>query len=394
MTYPLSTLGPTVSTSGVSAPTYADILASLQVSAQGIFGADVYLGEDSQDGQLIAIFARAIHDCNQACLAIYQGFSPSYAQGVSLSNLVSINGLVRKVSSRSQCFVVLGGTPGTTVVAGKVMDDSGSLWSLPSVVVIPSSGAVTVTATCDIEGSVVAGVGAITQIVTPTRGWVEVTNTTAASRGAPVETDAELRQRRALSVALASRGTLTALNSALLAVAGTTRVSVFENTGNTTDARGLPAHSIACVVVGGAAEEIAHVLLVSKPVGVYLHGTTTLEVSDEYGTPFTCRWFVPTLVPVRVQVTLQAQSGYTSAVGDNIRSAVAAYVESLADGKSVEVARLYPPALLYGASDNQTYSITSIEIAEGAGPLGVTTIPILFAEEASCSVDDVTVVLV
>ena len=78
-TYPLATLAAQVTSTGISAPSYNDILSSLTASFQGIYGSDAYLGPDSQDGQLLAVVAQAIYDCNQTAIAVYNQFSPQTA---------------------------------------------------------------------------------------------------------------------------------------------------------------------------------------------------------------------------------------------------------------------------------------------------------------------------
>ena len=95
MSYPLPTLAPTVSAAGISTVSFYDIQQSLIASAKQIFGNDVYLGNDSQDGQLIGVFSQAINDCNQIAAAVFNSFSPTYSQGAQLSSLVGINGLQR-----------------------------------------------------------------------------------------------------------------------------------------------------------------------------------------------------------------------------------------------------------------------------------------------------------
>jgi hypothetical protein len=65
-TYPLPTLSAQVTSAGISAPAYSDILLSLQASFRAIYGSDAYLEADSQDGQFLAIMAQAINDCNQS----------------------------------------------------------------------------------------------------------------------------------------------------------------------------------------------------------------------------------------------------------------------------------------------------------------------------------------
>ena len=64
-----SPTAPTIDEKGISAPSFAEILAYLQEAYRGIFGADVYLGNDSQDGQFIGIVATAINDSNAAAVS-------------------------------------------------------------------------------------------------------------------------------------------------------------------------------------------------------------------------------------------------------------------------------------------------------------------------------------
>ena len=49
-----------ITADGVSAPTYDEVLGYLQEGARAIFGSDINLDADTQDGQLLAIFAKAI----------------------------------------------------------------------------------------------------------------------------------------------------------------------------------------------------------------------------------------------------------------------------------------------------------------------------------------------
>ena len=75
-----------ITDTGITAPTFAEIYSYLVGQYQGIFGADIYITPDSQDGQFLAIIAAAINDSNAAAIAIYNSFSPATAQGQALSS--------------------------------------------------------------------------------------------------------------------------------------------------------------------------------------------------------------------------------------------------------------------------------------------------------------------
>ncbi|MCW3543767.1 hypothetical protein K6Y54_38520, partial [Burkholderia cenocepacia] len=102
----ITTLAPTIDANGITAPTYADVFAFLQDQLRSIYGADTYLDPDSQDGQMLGVFAKAISDVNSVAIAIYRSFSPATAQGDALSSNVKINGIARKVASYSSADLV------------------------------------------------------------------------------------------------------------------------------------------------------------------------------------------------------------------------------------------------------------------------------------------------
>ena len=105
----ITTTAPTIDANGITAPTYADVLEYLKEQFRGIYGADTYLEADSQDGQLLAVFASAINDANAVAIAIYNSFSPSTAQGAALASNVKINGITKHASSYSTADLLLVG---------------------------------------------------------------------------------------------------------------------------------------------------------------------------------------------------------------------------------------------------------------------------------------------
>jgi len=392
-TYPLATLAPTITGLGISTPLYADILASLKASAQQIFGADVYLEADSQDGQLLALVALSVYDCNQAAVATYNSFSPATAVGNGLSSVVKINHLARLVATRSQVNLAIGGTVGTVITNGVAGDAAGNRWNLPASVTIPPSGTITVTATCSVYGAISAPIASVTLILTPTAGWQTVTNAAAAVPGQPVETDAELRTRQEISPSINANTPLTSLAAAIGQLPGVVYGAIYENDTSAADANGVPAHSIAVVVQGGVANDIAHTIYEKKAPGVGTHGSTTIAVPDVLGVPHDVKFSVPTLKAIKVEVTLTALAGYTTTIGGLIADAITAYVTALPIGADVIISRLYAPALLNDGPLSETYEISVVKAALVAGALGTTNIPIAYTEKATLTVVNVTFVL-
>ncbi|RQV01110.1 baseplate J/gp47 family protein [Burkholderia cenocepacia] len=393
MTTTLTTVAPTISASGITAPTYADIYAYLQAQYQAIYGVDVYIDPDSQDGQLLAVFAQAIADVNSVCIGIYNSFSPSKAVGAALSSNVKINGIARQVASYSTADLLLVGQAGTTITNGIAKDGNNNQWALPSTVTIPPSGEITVTATCLTIGAIAALAGTINQIGTPTRGWQSVTNLADAAVGAPVETDAALRQRQTVSTALPSQTVLEGIVGAIANIAGVSRYAAYENDTGATDSNGIPSHSIALVVEGGDVNAIAQAVAEKKTPGAGTYGTTSVTVMNRYGMPLLINLFRPADAPVSAAITLKPLTGYTTATGQAIQDAIAAYINGVAigggDAQSVEWDSCIAAAK--GVSGGATFKIVSLTLSGPRGN-GNPDVALLFNEAASCTAVQVTII--
>jgi len=362
-TYPLPTLAATVDANGISAPPFSDIYQSLQASVQAIYGADTYIAPDSQDGQLLAVFGQAISDCNDAGKNIYRSFSPSTAQTDALSSNVKINGIARAVATYSSATVRVVGVIGTTITNGIVADTLQRRWLLPASVVIPPAGYIDVTAQAENPGNLTADIGSINQIVTNTLGWQAVTNTTTASPGAPIETDAALRRRQTYSTALPSRTVIDGITGAIAAISGVTQVVVYENDTDVVDANGQPAHSIAAVVIGGDATAIATALAVKKTPGAYTHGSTAVTITGANGLPSIIRFAYATATPLSINITVKALPGYTTSVGDQIKAALVTYINNLGIGKRSDIGKLYLPAQFYGGPPSDKFEVDVLQQA-------------------------------
>lgn len=395
MPIPLDTLAPTVDAAGISIPTYADVLATLQAQYKSIFGSDVYLEADSQDGQWLAIIADAINDSNAAAVAVYNQFSPATAVGAGLSSVVKINGLARQIATASTVDVLIVGEAGTDIIGGTVGDALNQRWSLPDVVTIPPAGEITVTATSVNVGDIEAQANTVTRILTPTRGWQTVNNPTAASVGAPVESDAALRQRQAKSTALTSYTPLKGLVGAVASLTGVTQVQPYENDTGTTDANGIPERSIALVVEGGDAVEIATAIKAKKTLGGGTFGNTSEFILNGYGIPEEIRFSRPVLVTIKVEVTLTPLAGFTTAIQTSMKQALVDYINALPIGDDVIVDRLSLPLNLYGAVESQTFKVgpNGIRLAKNASPFAAADILIAFDEVATSIIADVTFVV-
>lgn len=383
----------TVDATGIRAPTFEEVRAELVASYRSIYGADVYLEPDSQDGQWLSVLAQALHDTNSMAVAVYNQFAPSTAQGEGLSSVVLVNGIARQVPSRSSVDLLLTGQVGTVIVDGLVEDETGQRWALPASVTIPGNASVIATATAVEPGALVAPAGTVNRILNPTRGWQSATNPAAATPGAPVESDAQLRARQRVSVSLPSRTALNGIIGAVANVPGVGRYRGYENDTSAADANGQTARSIAIVVEGGSSTAIAQAIQLKKTPGVRTAGFTTVDLPDSRGTLETIRFFRPTIKDIAVRVTIKALPGYTTPTADLIKAAVAESITASQIGDDVVRSRLYLPAQLRGGPGSETFDIVSIQLAIKPATPADADVVISYIELARCAVADVTIVV-
>lgn len=372
---------------------YPTFLAWRKQQYQDIYGADVYLEADSQDGQLLAIQAKSDYDTAALGAAVFNSFSPVTAQGVGLSRVVKINGLSRQIPTNSTVDLLVVGVAGTSIIGGVAIDTLDQKWDLPDTV-IPLSGSITVTATAQELGDIIAEPNTVNKIFTPTLGWQSVNNVAAATPGSPVESDAELRARQAVSTANPSLTVLDGTVGGVANVSGVEKVRGYENDTDSVDANGITAHSICLVVLGGSATDIAEEIALHKTPGTGTFGNTSEIVYDSHDMPLDIKFSRPTSVTITATVTVAAQVGWSSDFEVLIAQAVADAINGNKIGDTVYITKLYPAAYLLGTAAGETFDVASIEIGKNADPQSNVNIPLDFDENAVCDPDvDITIVV-
>lgn len=281
-----------VTPTGLTIKTRAEILDEMLNGTAGfpglrdIYGQDIITDPNSPDGNLLNLLAQIGIDYEEFCQQVYASFDPDKAIGVSLDARCAINGIARKAGARTTQFVTvtvsqaltLNGVD-TSTAPFSVSDSSGNRFQLVTTHAFGGSGSADLLFQSEKIGAILVGANTLTTIATPTLGVSSVTNgTLAGTLGTSEETDANLRLRRAQSVSLPSRGYLEGLIGALLSIEDVSDAQVFENNTNTTDANGIPGHSIWAIVDGGNDLEIARAIYVKRNAGCGMKGTTTVAV--------------------------------------------------------------------------------------------------------------------
>jgi uncharacterized phage protein gp47/JayE len=388
MPFPITT----IDASGVTVPLFADVLAYLQQQYQTIYGTDVNLDPDTQDGQWVGVIAAAINDTNQTIAATYLSYSPSFAVGAGLSSVVKINGIRRQIPSSSTVLVRCIGVAGTSIGGGLIGDNLnlGTAWQLPAAATIPPEGDIVLTATCTVSGAVIADTGTLTTILTPIPGWQTVNNESPAVAGAPIETDAQLRRRQTQSVANPSQSIVLGIQGGIENLPGVQRVFVYENPTGAPDINGLPAHSMAAVVEGGDSTAIAESIALRKTPGSPTYGTTSIIVYDSRGIPAQINFFELVLVPITVTITLKALAGYTGAIGQEIVNQVVEFLVTLPIGYDSYYSKLVA-ACEVSEPDGLTYDVTSVAQSRDGNPAAAGDVNVSFIEATTCDPTLITI---
>lgn len=368
---------------------YPTFLAWLQAGYQAIYGADVYLGADSQDGQFVASLAQALFDTAALGSSVYNSFSPVTAQGVGLARLVKINGLTKEVASFSTVTLTIVGTANTVIINGIAQDILGQQWALPSTVTIPGGGTIDVTGTATVAGSLAADINTVTTIFTQTLGWQSVNNAAAATPGAPIESDAALRVRQAASTSLPAQTVFDATLGAIENLPGVTDIQGYENQTSTVGGGGSgsgsqPAHSISIVVTGGDATAICQTILNNKTPGTDTFGSTTQTVYDAKGLPLSISFEPSLIATIAAQITITPGPFYSSDFAVLIQDAVAAVINATKIGQSVLYTTLFAPAYLNGSVQGQTYTVVSIELNKNGGSFSAADVSLDWNEQPVC----------
>lgn len=373
----------TIDETGIHVPSFQDCYDYFADGMRGIYGSDLVLTPDTQDGQWVGVQAAALNDANAAAAAAYNAFSPSTAQGAGLSSIVKTNGIARGVPTYSTADLFIVGQAGAIILNGIASDSTQNRWALPVAVTIPPTGQITVTATCTTIGAIAATPGDISTIATPTLGWQSVTNPGPAAPGAPVESDAALRARQAISTALPSRSLLEGLQGAVASLQGVIRVRTYENDRSVYDVNSIPPHSVSLVVEGGDADAIASLIFAKKGPGVGTYGSVIQTVFDAYGIPHLIGFWRPVEPPISWQLDIRVFAGFNTAIRDRIAQSLADWTNTLGIGRDVLRTRAFVPANLAGGAGSGTYEIVSLRVGRDAYAPTENDVPMAFYEAAA-----------
>ena len=345
---------------GLQVITQNELVDNLTQSFQEIYGEDINVDSNSPDGQVINIFAQSLEDFYELLSQVYASFDPDQAIGNVLDQRCAINGIQRKGGTYTYVTIDVEADRAVTLEgidqvapeqAYTVSDSEGNLFVLSATSSINVGTSALVFRALNV-GSVEVLPNTITTPVTIILGVISVNNPSGAiEKGLNEETDAELRERRKQSLTIANQGYTDGLLASLLNIEGVTNANVYQNRTSTTDADGIPAHSIWVVVRGGTDQEIGDVMDYKVAGGVGMKGSTSVNVLQADGNYATYYFDRPTgeLLYASIELTpLNGQVIDYSALKESIAehfnfapyqtvdsSAIICYIKSIQDNVAV-----------------------------------------------------------
>jgi len=247
-----------------------------------------------------------------------------------------------------------------------------------------------------VSGPIEVAIGTLTEIETPVSGLTSCTNFVAETTGRDIETDSELRIRRAASLTIIGAATVPAIQARILQeVDGVTACLVTENDTMVADDDGIPAKSFECVVEGGDLDDIAKKIWELKPAGIATYGTVfpARVITDIDGNSHTINFSRPTPVVITVDLHygLNTEETFPAGGEDAIKAAIKAMGDLQEIGGDVIIQKYYTPIYsIDGVGDVTTLTFAPVPDDAGTGAVSV-NIVIAANQIATFALADMTV---
>lgn len=319
------------------------IISSLDAGFRGIYGNDINTDPDSPDGQMIGLIAQIRADLEELGETIYRALDPDTASGAWLEQRAAYAALTRRGARYSYLrSVILTGAARAILPAGAIVSDGNQArWRLVADVVLGADGSARADFRSELLGAFAVPADTPLTVETITLGWSGATTSAAAEVGTEEETDPDLRARFFRARARTAQNSAEGIESAIGELADVRQVIVLENTGNETDADGVPGHSLNVIVDGGMDDAIARVIFERKTGGTGLMGDVSVAVPDARGRNRLMRFDRPDIIECAAYIEVTRKVGFTAVDAESIKAAMAD--EPFGIGEDVLLTRLYSP---------------------------------------------------
>lgn len=273
--------------SGVSLDTLADVIASMNADFLAEFGTGVNgidTSPQSYTGRQNPIIARRVVELQQLLVEIIGAVNPNNAQGVILDFIASLFGESRQVATAATIPARLYGVPGFLVGDRRVRyRRNGTIWRVPLGTTVAANGIVDVDLVSDVTGTTLSDGTTIEAFQDGSDQWTIVDAAPASffavesiadySEGTDVQSDASLRGLVRLAGRSSGTGTEDGIRRAIYRVAGPNAV-IDNNRNLAPNANGVPGKSTEVIFDQGTLADVAQAVYDSFSDTNHWFGTT------------------------------------------------------------------------------------------------------------------------
>lgn len=355
-----------INQNGFKADSFIEILTRLSTQLKDIYGQDINLDQDTQDGQMLGINTTVISDLQDLALYIYNAMDPDFAEGVNLDRLLKLLVRTRLPATKSTVDINLTLNRDAIIpITYTVSDSNGQNWQITSEQTL-TAGTHLVTFESVDYGTITAESNTITQQVTIMTEIDSLINPADAVSGRDEESDQELRERRNKILEVNAYSTLGSIVGKILTLDNVVDCIAYENKTSVYDSeKDLNSHSIWIIAKGGEIDQITETIAKDKTGGAGLKG----EIEGIYIENFitqssknrqivhTVNFDRPTEKEIYLKFNVKRRVLTQSIDGDNIKNTLTNKVFQIAE--NVTVTELY--ATIYGAASN--FIATNLQVS-------------------------------
>ena len=324
---------------------------------------------ESPDGQLIEIMSFELSQAWNELNLVYRSYDPQQATGAALRNLGLITGIIYGSATRSQATIDVSGTAGVVVPAGSLVSDAdGNDFATNFDVAIPGS----VQAVAVLSGPIPVPAGTLTTIKTVITGWTGSAQPIEGTVGATAQTEQAFRNIRNRTVLRNYTGNVDTTQARLYEL-GLEQVAVLHND-QPILVGGIAANSIAVTIspVGTVSDEdIARVILNTKPAGVATVGTTPVVLDDTQGNTHTINFTKATAVNIYMNVDVTYLDEDYAGAQEGIVNDLVSYILNHQVGEDVIHSRLYSVITPWGKAQVDVLEIGKVNGTETAANVAI-----------------------
>lgn len=378
---------------GFIAPTYEEVLDSVEDDFISKFGDDIVLTSNSNFGIIARLIAWRETLMIQELQQNYYAAFISTATDTSLDRVGSNMGVGRKVAQPAFATIEVTTDGQYLIETGETFEtDDGYVFDLIKDITTTQQPDGTWKGTGIVqseENGSMNNVAAnkITMESNPDDNVLSITNPEPAGGGQDYEDDETYRARLLEENAAKPGPTALGMTSALMELPGVRDVNPVENDKADADKWGNPPYSVHIYVLGGDDNEIAHTIVNHEAAGITLVGSKAIDVQDATGNKRTVHFDHAIDKPIYVKVKVNVNENWNDDEGaDDIKTAVADYINHLIIGKTLFLTRLYP--LVYGVNGIDE---ATIMIGTHQGTLGGNDIVNDINEAVGCDTNNIEV---